>query len=433
LLFDYQRTGAEWLAGRTAATRHCGLLADEMGLGKSAQALAASDLSHEGPISVIGPSIMRDDWHATQGRFGDIPRDLHAASARRLPEAPSGLVFSSFELTQRSDVFAALRARGCHLVIDEAHYLKDWGSKRTQAILGPGGVAERASRVSFLTGTPAPNHGGELYPLLRFSGLFKGEPEAFVARFCVTRETNYGYAVMAHRNADELRGMLGELMLRRLQQVALPPTDYADVEIDLAECDTGSAEFRELRRIAPNVARRLSAAVNAGSLASYDDAETSTARRYLGALKAVPSARRVAATLDRDRSNKAVLFCVHTAPIALLEATLRPYGVVIFSGDTPRKAVKPSIERFQGDPDCRVAICQMKAAGVGITLTAANYLILVERSWSPADEDQAIRRIVRIGQRRPTFVRSVTVRDSIDEANKRVLHRKRKLIAEIVN
>jgi SNF2 family DNA or RNA helicase len=77
--------------------------------------------------------------------------------------------------------------------------------------------------------------------------------------------------------------------------------------------------------------------------------------------------------------------------------------------------------------------CQIKAAGVGITLTAANYLILVERSWSPADEDQAIRRIVRIGQRRPTFVRSVTVRDSIDEANKRVLHRKRKLIAEIVN
>lgn len=426
-LFPHQRTGAQWLAGR----QRFGLLADDMGIGKSAQAVAAADLLDEGRVTVVCPAIMCDAWRATFADFGDLPRDVSTAGAERLSGPQQGVFVTSYERAQRPDVAATIADRGGVVVLDEAHYLKDPESKRSQGIFAT--LSGNKHRVHALTGTPIANHAGELFPLFRFAGLWSGDYMSFVRRYCVTRDTDYGFAVMAHRNVDELRQMLATVSLRRRHQVVLPPTDYKHITIPLGECDTGDDAFRQFRERAPTAARRVAGLVGAGNLNGLDDAETATVRRLVGCLKVLPCAHRIGDVLDRDPTNKVVVFCIHSAPLALLSTVLESYGVVEFTGDTPKKKTGELVARFQTDPACRVALCQMKAAGVGITLTAANYLIVVERPWSPADEDQATRRIIRIGQTRPTFVRYVSLEDSIDQAVNTVLQRKARLIDEIIN
>lgn len=431
MLYPYQRAGAEWLAGRTAATRYTGLLADGMGLGKSAQSVAAADLLDAKNVTIVCPAIMVAEWRDTFFRFADMPRDVLLAGVGGLGPARSGVLVASYERAQRDDVAECIRQRGGVVVFDECHYLKDPTSQRTGRLLFSG-LAARADRVICLTGTPAPNHAGELYTLLRFAGLATGGYRDFVSRYCVTRETEHGFQVLAHRNVDELRQVLGTVMLRRVHKVVLPPTDRKDITIPLPECDTRGETFAALRRLAPSAARRVAGLVNAGNMQSLDNAETATVRRLTGCLKAVPSARRVATVLDRDPANKAVVFCLHTAPIELLADMLKSYGVVTLTGDTPKTKTPALVARFQTDPATRIALCQMRSAGVGVTLTAANYLFILERPWSPADEEQAVHRIIRIGQARPTFVRYISLADSIDDAVNTVLARKTRLLAEII-
>lgn len=430
-LFDYQRTGARWLAGRDAATNRTGLLGDEMGLGKTPTAIGAVDLADTGRVTVIAPAIMVDEWQAAFLAFGDVPREVHAAgSARRGSRVPEALCVS-YERACQPAVAAELSARGGTLVVDESHYLKEPDSKRTRTIFE--GLAPKFSGLYALSGTPTPNHAGELYPILKHSRLFRGTYGQFLGQYCMTRETEYGFQVLGHKNVEQLRAMLATLMLRRRQQVALPPTERQDFRFGLSACDLKSEAYAEFRRLEPRAATRIASLAASGNARGLDSEEVATMRRLIGVLKAKPVAERAAAILDADPTDKVVIFCLHTAPIEVLAHALGQYGVVHFTGDTPAKLRKPNVDAFQADPRKRVALCQMKAAGVGITLTSANHLIVAERPWSPADEEQAVRRIIRIGQKRPTFIHYATLTGSIDEAVNGVLQRKARLIDEIIN
>jgi SWI/SNF-related matrix-associated actin-dependent regulator of chromatin subfamily A-like protein 1 len=423
MLYPYQLAGARWLASRDGTTKHVGLLGDGMGLGKSAQAVGAADYLSAGPVTVICPAIMVGEWRETLYRFGDVPRYVHAVGdAGPVPQRGGALV-ASYERAQRPDVAERIRRRGGVIVFDESHYLKDPTSGRTARLLS-GDLTANAERVVCLTGTPIPNHAGELYPIMARAGLATGDYGDWLGRYCITRLTDHGFAVVGHRNVDELRSLLRVVMLRRMHQVALPPTAYDEWEIDPRECR--SSEVR--MAVDGATAARLSRLIDAGK----EPREVATLRRLVGIAKAGPIARRVAGILDGDPTAKVVVFALHTDVTAILARELHSYGVVTLTGETPERQRKARVDTFQTDPRQRVALCQVKAAGVGVTLTAGNHLVLAERTWSPADEDQALHRIIRIGQTRPTFVHTATLAGSIDRAVNRVLLRKRRLIAEII-
>jgi SNF2 family DNA or RNA helicase len=422
-LFEYQRTGARWLAGGTSR-----MLADEMGLGKSAQAVGALDELGGLRATVICPAIMCSAWADTFRDFGDVPRSVGVIRSGRPPD--NYVAICSYERASQPEITEHLARRGGHLVVDESHYIKEPDAKRTRAVLQ---IAQAADRVSFLSGTPIVNHAGELYPMLRHCGYFRGTYSQFLARYCVTRETDHGFSVLAHRNVDELRSLLSHFMLRRQHAIELPPTRWLDLRADLSQCDTRSDAFRELRRLAPHAAGRAAAVARTGDLKALEDSETAYERRLVGMLKVPIVAREAIDVLDRRPTNKIVLFTYHTAVLEALAATLAPWGVVTLDGSTPEKQRGLRVKQFQTGETCRVAICQMKAAGVGITLTAANHLRIVEPSWTPAENDQAAKRIVRIGQTRPTTVGTWFLSGSIDDATERVLRRKARLIDEIVN
>lgn len=432
-LFPFQELGAAHLAGGKVR-----LLADEMGLGKTPQAIRASEADPSRLVTIVAPAILAAEWQAEFAAWHDVPRSVAVIGQRKgFDPETADVVICSYDRATRPEVagiLAARRRRGAHLILDEAHYLKEPGTKRTIGILGEcadatGGIAETAGPISFLTGTPAPNVAAELFPFLASAGVWRGSYWEFVGRYCYTKESRYGTKIYGLRNVVELRQMLAQIMLRRTSAVELPSTDYGELEIEPEAC----AELDELRKLEPRAAAQIDRAAKEGDFSKLDTPHVSQLRRLIGIAKARPVARRVGELLSRDPAAKIVLFCLHRTVIETISQTLQDFRQVrLVGGDTDAKRKKFK-DQFQQDPETRIAICQMKAAGTGLTLTAGNHLWIVEPSWTPADNEQACKRIVRIGQKRETSVQFVTLKTSIDEAVNNVLRQKQNLIDKIMN
>lgn len=418
-LFDYQRAGGQFLADRRFA-----LLADDMGLGKSAQAVHAADLLGDLQLTIVCPAIMVREWLQTLRVFGDVPRLARAADP-----AANVCVISYDKIVRNPDALAGRRGRW---ILDESHYVKEPTASRTKALLGRRGLARNADSVWFLTGTPVPNNVGELYTTLAASGRYVGNYHSFLARYAKQIETPYGSRIIGHQNTAELRGLLNGFMLRRLNSVELPATDSGEIVVEPREIDPAARVLAQLAELEPQAATAIAGAVSRQDFSDLDTPFVATMRRLTGLAKAAATADKAAALLTAEPDSKIVLFGLHTAVLGYLAEHLADFNPVMLAGGISDAKRAESIRRFQCDAGVRVAVCQMKAAGTGLTLTAANHLWIVEPSWTPADNQQAARRIVRIGQKRRTSVKYVSLISSIDQQVNAVLQRKQQVIDEIM-
>jgi SNF2 family DNA or RNA helicase len=148
-----------------------------------------------------------------------------------------------------------------------------------------------------------------------------------------------------------------------------------------------------------------------------------TYRRAIGVVKADAVARWVKDQLASGLS-KVVLFAHHREVIEIMAVALRAFEPAVLTGSSLPGERADEVERFQRSRRCPVFIGQLQAAGTGITLNAASDVVLVEQSWVPGDNEQAIMRIHRIGQRAACIARIATIPDSIDEDIARACSRK---------
>jgi SWI/SNF-related matrix-associated actin-dependent regulator 1 of chromatin subfamily A len=419
-LFAYQKHGAAWLAqiGR-------GLLADEPGLGKTAQAIAAADEHMDSKLDmglVVCPASVVANWEREIRLFA--------------PWLAAQFTVVSYDKARTRDDLK--RHEFKVLILDEAHFLKSKDAKRTQAILGKrcdgkGGLVERAEHVFLLTGTPMPNHPGELWPLLRavmpdsIVGLKTGKPVAywpFVMRYCRVENNYLGHPqIKGGKNLAELKKRIAPFYLRRKKSDVLP--DLPELRTDLlalpaaAPADPG----RELRvrdgdrgcSLAGSAAELVREALERGGIEALAAIapHVATLRRLTGLAKAGPVSEWVADQLDGGLQ-KLVIFAVHREVVQDIRNRLyKRYGVAVIEGGTTDRQTQ--VDRFQNDPLVRVFIGQIQAAGTGITLTAASDLVFAESSWVPTDNEQAAMRIHRIGQRNACMVRFAMIPGSIDE------------------
>lgn len=419
-LFPYQREGAAFLAKHRYA-----YLGDEPGLGKTPQAIAACDLIHAKRIVVICPAIARAMWKREFERWG-IER-----------EGRTVFVESYDRASLRMDVRAHIEALAPEvLILDEAHFTQSLHTKRTKAIFGldgKGGLAATADRVWCLSGTPAPNNVLALYPVLRALFPDKLPPVArsamgFMSRYTHFLQTRYGVKVVGVRNAGELRGILSTVMLRRrVREVLadLPPLFWSSVVVERDGDDEGLDEA--LQAAGPE----LEALIAQEALG--DNAQMSRVRRLVGAAKARPTAHLIADELHAEQYQKVIIFAHHHNVIDAIAEELARFGVVVVDGRTPEKNRNAAIDLFQNDPNVRVFVGQLQAANTAITLTAANQVVIVEPSWNPDDNEQAVRRALRIGQQLPVFARIVGLADSLDDGLARVIERKQRLRAQVLD
>ena len=437
-LMPYQVQGADFLANRDRAGLH-----DEMGVGKTAQAIGALDRAGAFRIIIVCPAAVREVWHGEFKKFSPVPRKiLKAKNIHDLGvwlKGRADVLLLSYELASKwadaiernGDLFDAL-------IFDEAHYLKTPTSQRTRAMLGTQcdgatGLARWAAYVWFLTGTPMPNDPVDVWPWLRFVGGTPLGLTPFTNRYFKSRQGTFS-AKQTPRDEmiPELKIALDAFRLKRTKKQAglqLPPIHLTTTTVD---GDTG--EIVALLKEWPGLEQAILDAIEQGGLSFLDAQHIATLRRLVGEAKAPAYAKLVAEELRSGR-DKLVVFTWHTRAAEIITSYLAGEGfwTTLVDGKTKESDRIAAVQTFQGDPEHRVFVGNIRAAGTGLTLTAAADLDMFESSWAPADNAQALMRVHRIGQERKVNARFISLANSIDEVVSQTVARKTAAIASIEN
>jgi SNF2 family DNA or RNA helicase len=420
-LRDYQLDGYCWLA-RLAHWGVGACLADDMGLGKTLQALALMlSRAEQGPALVIAPTSVCANWEAEAQRFAPTLNTLILGAGDRkkmLKELkPFDLLICSYGLLQQEQVGEMLAEISFQTIaIDEAQAIKNLTTRRSQAAMNLQGDFKLIT-----TGTPIENHLGELWNLFRFinPGLL-GSLEKFNQRFANPIEK------LQDRNArNQLKKLIQPFILRRTKSQVLeelPPRTEILLHVELSKEE--HAFYEALRRQA--LERLAHTQMQPGQRHLQILAEIMKLRRSCCNTRLVladatlPSAKLAvfAEVVEEllDNKHKALVFSQFVDHLSLIREYLdaQKISYQYLDGSTPTRERKARVDAFQaGKGD--VFLISLKAGGVGLNLTAADYVIHMDPWWNPAVEDQASDRAHRIGQHRPVTIYRLVAKDTIEE------------------
>lgn len=423
-----------------AAGHRTFLLADEPGLGKTAQALLAAQAADAYPLLAVVPNVVKTNW----------AREAHLWTPRRSATVIHGdgdtidgfadIVVVNYEVLDRHVGWLGdLGFRG--MVVDEAHFIKNKASQRSQHVLE---ISDRIrSRIGrpllmALTGTPLINDLEDFLAIWAFLGWIdetrpRGELMAALEDAGLV-PGDRGFYPTARRCVIDM----GIVRRRKIDVAAdIPARRVADLPVEL---DAEAA--RSIRKAERVLARRLVARYNdalqrrsSGSvvegidhdlvrrIATWERRDTAKAEtgenvftmmRRIGQAKAGPAAD-YTAQLARS-VGKVVFFAKHIDVMDQAEELFAQRGIRYASirGDQTSKVRQRNIDAFTNDPDVAVAVCSLTAAGVGINLQVASNLVLAELSWTAAEQTQAIDRIHRIGQEEPVTAWRIIAAQTID-------------------
>jgi len=430
-LRDYQVTGFQWLV-RLAHWGVGACLADDMGLGKTIQALAAIlTRTADGPTLVVAPTSVGTNWVREAARFAPTLRVARfgAGDRREMVESAGAfdlIVCSYGLLAQEGDLLAE---REWHTVIlDEAQAIKNMATKRSKAAMELQGGFKLIT-----TGTPIENHLGELWNQFRFinPGML-GSIKSFNTRFAVPIERD------SDREASKkLRKLIHPFILRRRKNQVLdelPPRTEIMLQVELSDEET--AMYEALRRQA--VEKLAAGGVQAEKQRFQIFAEIMKLRRMccnpkLVAPKTTVKGSKLAVFGEvlaelLDNRHKALVFSQFVDHLSIIREYLEAQGVryQYLDGSTSVKKRQERIDAFQAG-EGEVFLISLRAGGLGLNLTAADYVIHMDPWWNPAVEDQASDRAHRIGQHRPVTVYRLVTAGTIEEKIVELHHRKRDL------
>ena len=442
-LRPYQLEGYRWLS-RLSRWGVGACLADDMGLGKTVQTLAVLlDRAPDGPALVVAPVSVLPNWMAEAHRFAptlQVKSYTGTATTRAAlleTAGPFDLVATTYGLLQNdADPLAGVAWHS--VVLDEAQAIKNPAAKRSKAA-----KQLRADFRVITTGTPVQNNLMDLHSLFGFAnpGLL-GSLRQFRTRFALPIERD--------RNAvarTRLRRLINPFVLRRLKTDVLddlPPRTEITLHVKLSEEEASLYEalrqraLEELADAADGGQMRLLAHLTRLRLACCSprlvlDADDAPAD--LPAAVASAKLATFASTLADllDNRHKVLVFSQFVTHLALVEEHLRETGVryQYLDGSTSAKERAARIAAFQaGDGD--VFLISLTAGGVGLNLTAADYVIHMDPWWNPAVEDQASDRAHRIGQTRPVTIYRLVAEGTIEEQIVDLHHRKRDLAEQLL-
>ncbi len=433
VLRPYQHDGYLWLS-RLAAAGLGSCLADDMGLGKTLQLIALLlARAADGPSLVVAPASVCGNWRGELRRFAPTLRpimawdaDADATDAALAAAGPGDIVIAGYSpLAARRDAFAARPWNG--VVLDEAQAIKNEDTLRARAVRRLSARFRCAA-----TGTPVENRLADIWSLFEFlnPGLL-GTPADFARRFAADG-----------RPAPALTRLPAPLILRRRQRDVLDDLPAkTEITLPVLLSDGERAGYETLRRRALENLDRTGGKTNRISIL----AELTRLRRYcchpslvLGPGSGIPSAKldtllRLLSTL-RENRHRALVFSQFTDCLAIVRRALDGAGHthLYLDGQTPsadRARLVDAFQRGEGD----FFLISLKAGGLGLNLTAADYVILLDPWWNPAVENQAADRAHRIGQTNPVTVYRLIASDTVEERVLALHAEKRALSADLLD
>ncbi len=418
-LREYQEEGFQWLA-QLANWGVGACLADDMGLGKTIQALALLIArAKAGPALVIAPASVILNWQSEAMRFaptlnaqvfgaGDRAAMIKELGPRDLLICSYGLLHQEAELLQT--------VAWENIVLDEAQAIKNAFTKRSQAAMKLNGAFK-----CITTGTPIENHLGELWNLFHFlnPGLL-GSLQHFNEKYATPIEK---YKDLARKK--QLKRLLQPFILRRTKAQVLeelPPKTEITLTVELSEEE--KALYEALRRRA--IANLAGVEAKPGEKYLKVLAEIMRLRRACCHPKLVMAEKEIAGSKLalfkevveelRENNHKALVFSQFVDHLSIIRAAVEEMGIAYqyLDGSTPVPERQKRVNAFQaGEGD--LFLISLRAGGLGLNLTAADYVIHMDPWWNPAVEDQASDRAHRIGQQHPVTIYRLIAKGTIEE------------------
>lgn len=469
-LYQFQVEGADWLAKQEYA-----LLADEPGLGKSAQVVVAADLIDAEDILIIPPAGVRLGWKAQVEKWSMWGHDINLCTTGDCLPKRKHVNILNYDLLGRGFIKSAKtpsawlkKWQQFHwdlVVPDEAHKLKEEDALRTLAIFGnehQEGLVHRADRLWPMTGTPMPNHPGELFTLMR---ALKNNPQGHTQKtwnkkYCLLKEGGFNEGKPYAARADmrgELNQLLKRVMMRRYKALVLPQLpklridDYPvpEVPIKLEEFFADAIidkkgvmqKIKDQEEFVRQARARMIASdgewntLDFVALLEEMEAAVSLYRRWLGAVKAASMIEDLIDELETGAVKKIVIVCYHTQVIQFFARRLEKFGVIIIDGSVSMTKRAQLISDFNEADGPRVCLGQIVAMGEGVDglQHGCHEMMIVEEAWSPYLNAQAACRLHRIPQNMPVRCRMARLADTLDDYISEVLTRKTRDIALIVD
>ncbi len=424
----------------TARGHRTFLLADEPGLGKTAQALLAAQAADAYPLLVVAPNVVKTNWAHEVELWTPLRRATVVHGDGDRVDAFADVVIVNYDILNRHVGWLGdLGFRG--MVVDEAHFIKNKGSQRSQHVLALSErIRERTARplLMALTGTPLINDIEDFRAIWQFLGWID-DTKPIGRLMTALEETGLTPADRGFYAAARATVVDMGIVRRRKVDVAadIPARRVADLPVELEGAvgrSVREAEATLQRRLVDRyrsavaargddvvaegvdleLARRVAAAELKDSSSKAGGENVFTMVRRIGQAKAGLAAD-YAAQLARN-VGKVVFFAKHVDVMDQAEQTFADRGIRYASirGDQTPKVREKNVAAFTGDPDVSIAVCSLMAAGVGLNLQVASNLVLAELSWTDAEQTQAIDRIHRIGQSEPVTAWRVIAAQTID-------------------
>ncbi len=443
ILRPYQESGFQWL-NYLHEVKWGGILADDMGLGKTIQALSFMHHIKEtnGALRalVVCPTTLMYNWENEIRKFTPkLTYYIHHGGTRakqHLAHAEYDVIITTYG-TLRSDIKLFVEPEYDYIVLDESQAIKNPSSKVTKAA----SLLKAKSRLC-LSGTPLQNNTFDIFAQMNFlnPGML-GTMEFFKQEFSVPID-KFG----EQEQKDHLRKLLFPFILRRTkEQVAKDLPEKTEM---ILFCEMGDEQrkiydafrndFRDkiLGVVDSQGIQRSQLTILQGlmKLRQICDSPAIMKEEEKFPNVSIKLDELVREITENISNHKALVFSQFLGMLALIRQKLDELGVKYeyFDGSTTAPDRQKAIESFQNDDTCRVFLISLKAGGVGLNLTAADYVYIVDPWWNPAVEQQAIDRTHRIGQTKNIFAYRMICKDTVEDKILSLQDKKRALAADLI-
>ena len=442
-LYPFQKAGVAY-----AIKNERVFIADEMGLGKTVQAIATIQKLNAYPAIIVCPASLKFNWEKEWNTW--LPEKEVAVWNGK--GDPAEVVIINYDmLPKRLEDLSSINAQA--IVFDESHYIKNKKAKRTVASKI---LAKKIKYRLLLTGTPIVNRPIELVSQLdimgrlnEFGGFWK-----FAERYCNAHYTRFGLDLSGAMNLDELNERLrGNCLIRRekkevmkelpdKRKVTMPieidnRKEYSQAEEDLIEW-VGNNALKDkafLESIAHLPWEERERRMGEWQMDAEKRAERAEYLVRIEALKQLTAKGKMKQAKEWisdfiESGEKLVVFATHKEIVNEVANEFKCHKIM---GETPAIERQKIVEDFQNNPDTKLIVLNIKAGGVGITLTASSNVLFLEYPWTPADLEQAIDRTHRIGQKDSVTAWFLVGKDTIDEEILDMLGVKQSIVSKTVS
>jgi SWI/SNF-related matrix-associated actin-dependent regulator 1 of chromatin subfamily A len=407
------------------------ILADDMGLGKTTSAVIAALESEAKKILIVCPASLKINWEREIRNYSD--RKILIVEGRKWGSTFDFYIinydiiknYHTTDKSEDSDDYKLLVNAGFDLaIVDEAHYVSNNTAQRTRLL---NDVLEKIPKVWLLTGTPMTSRPINYFNLLKIvDSPLTLNWQTYVRRYCKGFQFKVGnrrvWNTSGASNLDELREQTKSYVLRRMKTdiLDLPEKIVTPIFVELSS-KMYDEEMDDFTRISNDNKDKETISVTLNRLMKV---------RQLVSYEKIPYTCEI---IDRclEQGKKVIVFTNFTMTLDMLHEKYKKNSVTL-DGRMSKEKRQDAVDKFQNEKKYQIFIGNIKAAGVGITLTAAEVVIMNDLSFVPADHSQAEDRAYRYGQKNSVLVYYPIFENTIEKIIYNILQKKKNVIDQVM-